>query len=293
MKILNKYFIYAAALVIAATAASCNNSGKKSDGKTEPAAETAKSPATDSAALAFDPEILEEEPVFVIKTDMGDIKIKLYKQTPLHRDNFVKLASERFYDGILFHRVIEGFMIQTGDPLTKNPEASAKYGTGGPGYNVAAEILPDFHHKKGAVAAARKGDTVNPQRESSGSQFYIVQGRTYRSGELDTLELIKNIPIRKKAIAKYYTPIRPEMLKIDRKGMFEALAAENVCCNVHYIPTYYFPYYQKLGYRKGLCPKAEKLYEEILSLPLYYAMSDQDVEDVIEAVRRICAYYAK
>lgn len=175
MKILNKYFIYAAALVIAATAASCNNSGKKSDGKTEPAAETAKSPATDSAALAFDPEILGEEPVFVIKTDMGDIKIKLYKQTPLHRDNFVKLASERFYDGILFHRVIEGFMIQTGDPLTKNPEASAKYGTGGPGYNVAAEILPDFHHKKGAVAAARKGDTVNPQRESSGSQFYIVE----------------------------------------------------------------------------------------------------------------------
>ena len=91
----------------------------------------------------------------------------------------------------------------------------------------------------------------------------------------------------------YILRIRPEMLKIDRKGMFEALAAENVCCNVHYIPTYYFPYYQKLGYRKGLCPKAEKLYEEILSLPLYYAMSDQDVEDVIEAVRRICAYYAK
>ena len=91
----------------------------------------------------------------------------------------------------------------------------------------------------------------------------------------------------------YILRIRPEMLKIDRKGMFEALAAENVCCNVHYIPTYYFPYYQKLGYRKGLCPKAEKLYEEILSLPLYYAMSDQDVEDVIEAVHRICAYYAK
>ena len=91
----------------------------------------------------------------------------------------------------------------------------------------------------------------------------------------------------------YILRIRPEMLKIDRKGMFEALAAENICCNVHYIPVYYFPYYQKLGYRKGLCPKAEKLYEEILSLPLYYAMSDQDVEDVIEAVRRICAYYAK
>ncbi len=91
----------------------------------------------------------------------------------------------------------------------------------------------------------------------------------------------------------YILRIRPETLRIDRKGFFEAMAAENICCNVHYIPVYYFPYYQKLGYHKGLCPKAEKLYEEILSLPLYYALSDRDVEDVIEAVRRICAWFAK
>ena len=82
-------------------------------------------------------------------------------------------------------------------------------------------------------------------------------------------------------------------LQIGRKEFFEALDAENVCCNVHYIPTYYFPYYERLGYRRGLCPRAEKLYEEIISLPLYYAMTDQDVQDVIEAVKKVADYYSK
>lgn len=91
----------------------------------------------------------------------------------------------------------------------------------------------------------------------------------------------------------YILRIVPERLTIDRKQFFEALAAENVCCNVHYIPTYYFPYYEKLGYKKGLCPNAEKLYEEMLSLPLYYAMTDADVESVIEAVTKIALYYEK
>lgn len=91
----------------------------------------------------------------------------------------------------------------------------------------------------------------------------------------------------------YILRIKPEKLSIDRKEFFEALGAENISCNVHYIPTYYFPYYQKLGYQKGICPKAEKLYEEIISLPLYYGMSDQDVEDVIAAVEKIVQYYAR
>ena len=82
-------------------------------------------------------------------------------------------------------------------------------------------------------------------------------------------------------------------LSIDRRQFFDALAAENICCNVHYIPTYYFPYYEKLGYQRGLCPKAEKLYEEIITLPLYYSMTDQDVADVIEAVTKIAAYYSR
>ena len=118
---------------------------------------------------------LPAEPVMDIVTDMGTIKVKLYSQTPLHRDNFVKLASEGFYDGVLFHRVINGFMIQTGDPLSKDPSKADLYGTGGPGYTIPAEIVPGLTHKKGALAAARRGDAANPKKESSGSQFYIVQ----------------------------------------------------------------------------------------------------------------------
>lgn len=102
----------------------------------------------------------------------------------------------------------------------------------------------------------------------------------------------EEIPESDTARHLYILRIRPERLSIGRRQFFDALAAENICCNVHYIPVYYFPQYQKLGYRKGLCPKAEKLYEEIITLPLYYGMSDRDVEDVIAAVEKIAGYYA-
>lgn len=118
---------------------------------------------------------IPDEPVLLIQTSMGDITVKLYKETPLHRDNFVKLVRQGYYNGILFHRVIPGFMIQCGDPFTKQQGKEAQYGTGGPGYTIPAEIVPDKTHKKGALAAARRGDNVNPNRESSGSQFYLVQ----------------------------------------------------------------------------------------------------------------------
>lgn len=151
------------ALGIIAMAPACGNSGQKQNKEKE------------EKTMAFDASTLSEEPVLDIKTDLGTIKVKLYKQTPQHRDNFVKLASEGYYDGLLFHRVINGFMIQTGDPLTKDPSQAAKYGTGGPGYTIPAEIVPGLTHKKGALAAARRGDAANPMKESSGSQFYIVQ----------------------------------------------------------------------------------------------------------------------
>ena len=118
---------------------------------------------------------LPDEPVFDIITSMGVIKIKLYADTPKHRENFAKLALEKYYDGTLFHRVINGFMIQAGDPLTKDAANKAKFGTGGPDYTVPAEFVADHKHKKGALAAARRGDAVNPYKESSGSQFYLVQ----------------------------------------------------------------------------------------------------------------------
>ena len=120
-------------------------------------------------------QALPDEPVFDIETKLGTIRVRLYSDTPKHRDNFAKLALSGFYDGVLFHRVIANFMIQTGDPLTKKSENEPQFGTGGPGYQIEAEIVPTHHHKKGALAAARKGDIANPLKESSGSQFYIVQ----------------------------------------------------------------------------------------------------------------------
>ncbi len=118
---------------------------------------------------------LPAEPEFDIITTLGTIRVKLYSNTPKHRDNFARLAFEGYYDGILFHRVINGFMIQAGDPLSKDESAKASWGTGGPGYTVPAEMVPENKHLKGALAAARRGDRANPLRESSGSQFYIVQ----------------------------------------------------------------------------------------------------------------------
>lgn len=118
---------------------------------------------------------LPAEPVFVITTNLGTMKIKLYSKTPKHRDNFAKLAMAGYYDDLLFHRVIKGFMIQGGDPFSRDTARVAQYGQGGPGYTIPAEIIPEYTHKKGAVAAARRGDSANPNRESSGSQFYIVQ----------------------------------------------------------------------------------------------------------------------
>ncbi len=158
---------------------SCGNNARKAEEQARKAAEKA---TADSLAAAEQSQRtmekiaqLPEEPVFDIITSMGVIKVRLYSKTPKHRENFEKLALEKFYDGILFHRVINGFMIQTGDPLSKNPANKASFGTGGPGYNVPAEFVPEYTHKKGALAAARRGDAANPLKESSGSQFYIVQ----------------------------------------------------------------------------------------------------------------------
>lgn len=123
----------------------------------------------------------------IISTSYGDMKVKLYDETPQHRDNFIKLAKEGFYDGLLFHRVIQQFMIQGGDPNSKNAQPGQQLGAGGPGYTVPAEFNPNFIHKKGALSAARQGDQVNPKKASSGSQFYIVQGKPASAQELQYL----------------------------------------------------------------------------------------------------------
>lgn len=124
----------------------------------------------------------------VIETSLGNIELLLYDDTPLHRDNMIKLINEGFYDGQLFHRVINYFMIQGGDPHSKGAEKGQRLGIGGPGYTIEAEIRDNHFHKKGALAAARKGDAVNPEKRSSGSQFYIVQGRVLNEPQLTTLQ---------------------------------------------------------------------------------------------------------
>lgn len=128
-----------------------------------------------------------------IETSLGDIKVKLYDETPLHRDNFIKLAKEGTYNGTLFHRVIKDFMIQAGDPESKNAPKGKMLGSGDVGYTVPAEfIYPQYFHKKGTLSAARQGDNVNPKKESSGCQFYIVTGQVYNDSTLLNMEQQKN-----------------------------------------------------------------------------------------------------
>ena len=128
-----------------------------------------------------------------MKTQFGDMTLLLYEGTPKHRDNFLKLAEKGFYDSLLFHRVIENFMVQGGDPASKNSKPGMGLGSGGPGYTIPAEFSPQYIHKKGAIAAARTGDQVNPEKRSSGSQFYIVHGSPIPINILKSFEEDKKI----------------------------------------------------------------------------------------------------
>ena len=133
-------------------------------------------------------EMSSTTPLVRISTNYGDIVVRLYDETPQHRDNFLKLAREGYYDNTLFHRVIKDFMIQGGDPDSKGAPAGKRLGTGGPEYTIPAEfVYPQYYHKRGALSAARQADQVNPERRSSGSQFYVVWGKTYSEKELTQL----------------------------------------------------------------------------------------------------------
>lgn len=136
---------------------------------------------------------MEKETVLKIETSMGDIKVKLYNETPKHRDNFIKLAKDGTYNGTLFHRVIKDFMVKAGDPESKNAPKGKMLGSGDVGYTVPAEfVYPKYFHKKGALSAARQGDEVNPKKESSGCQFYIVTGKVFNDSTLLNMEQQKN-----------------------------------------------------------------------------------------------------
>ncbi len=175
-------------------------------------------------------EAQENKNIVLIETSMGNIKIKLYDETPQHRDNFLKLAGEGFYDSLLFHRVIKEFMIQGGDPDSKGAPAGKQLGSGGPGYQVPAEIVyPKLFHKRGALSAARTADQVNPLKESSGSQFYIVWGAVYSDAQLSGMEEQKV----QQAMQAYFNSLAAErkdsiqkMYNADDNAGLEALQSE-------------------------------------------------------------------
>lgn len=169
-------------------------------------------------------------PTVLITTTMGDIKVRLYDETPKHRDNFMKLVSENYYDSILFHRVIKNFMVQTGDPTSKTAGPDTPLGSGDPSYTIEAEIdYPKFFHKYGALAAARTSDQINPERRSSGSQFYIVTGNKYTAGQLAQMEQRMTQQAMQdyfqKLTAEYQDTIKSFYKSGDKEGL-EALRQE-------------------------------------------------------------------
>jgi cyclophilin family peptidyl-prolyl cis-trans isomerase len=171
---------------------------------------TKEEPKTKEVVKETVEEIKEEEPQLILpklvemNTNYGKIIIKIYEGTPLHRENFAKLIAQNYYDGLLFHRVIKDFMIQAGDPNSKNAPLSTPLGNGGPSYTVPAEISQKFYHKKGALCAARQGDNVNPEQRSSGSQFYFVTGAVYSIGDLQQMENRINQQAKSGLMRKYW-----------------------------------------------------------------------------------------
>ena len=194
-----------------------------------------------------------------IQTMLGDIVVRLYDETPIHRDNFVKLVKEGYYDGTLFHRVIKDFMIQGGDPDSKGAPAGKMLGVGGPDYTLEAEIKDGLFHKRGALAAARQGDEVNPERRSSGSQFYIVWGQIYNEGQLKQfskqLKMQKIQAVFNQLAAAHRDEIMQMRRNRDRAGLQELqdrLAAEAEKQAADY---------------KGLTEEQQKIYSTIGGTP--------------------------
>jgi cyclophilin family peptidyl-prolyl cis-trans isomerase len=167
------------------------------------------------------PTIHDSDAVVLIQTAFGEIKVQLYHQTPLHKQNFLKLVREGFYNHTTIHRIVKEFIIQGGDPLSRDPAKIHLAGEGGPGYEIPAEILPQFFHKRGALCAARAQDTINPFRRSNGSQFYIVHGRTYTAAELDTIEAAIRTNQRNAYIPVFFS--KPEnrwIREIDKEKLY-------------------------------------------------------------------------
>lgn len=165
----------------------------------------------------------EKDYIVELKTSKGNIKIYLYNDTPKHKENFIRLVKDGFYDGLLFHRVIRDFMIQTGDPQSKNANHREKLGSGDPGYTIPAEFNKKLFHEKGAVAAARQPDQINPEKASSGSQFYIVHGQKFSREALtinqDLLFSYFSMLLSKEG----YEELRDEVMRLQVEQKYDSL----------------------------------------------------------------------
>lgn len=171
-------------------------------------------------------------PNIILHTTEGDIRVCLYDETPIHRDNFLRLCREGYYNDTLFHRVIRDFMIQGGDPDSRDASPTQQLGAGGPDYTLEAEILPTLFHRRGTLAAARQGDEVNPERRSSGSQFYITWGQVYNDGQLRQLERQLTMMAEQQAFQRLAAERKAQIMDLrrnrDRDGLMalqEQLAA--------------------------------------------------------------------
>lgn len=178
-----------ALILLLCNATGCKNQENSSQAtKAQPAVTTAEEAAPAAPAASKTDYSAIKGSVVKINTKFGDMVVRLYDETPKHRDNFLKLAEEKYYDGLLFHRCIKSFMIQGGDPNSRGASMNQMLGNGGPGYTVPAEFNPQLIHKRGALCAARQGDQVNPAKASSGSQFYIVAGQKWNEMQLAQIE---------------------------------------------------------------------------------------------------------
>lgn len=213
--------------------------------------------------------------------DMTTLSFHPVKTVTCGEGGAVLTNSEEYYQKLLLYRA---------HGITRN-EAQMEHESHGPWYYE--QIALGYNYRITDMQAALLMSQLDKLPLFSARRKEIVKAYDEAFSKLPQLFVQREIPESDTTRHLYILRIKPEGLSIDRKQFFEALGAENVCCNVHYIPTYYFPYYEGLGYEKGSCPKAEKLYEEMLSLPLYYAMTDEDVADVIAAVTKIAEYFAK
>lgn len=211
-----------------------------------------------------------------ISTNLGNIKIRLYENTPRHSENFLKLVKAHHYDSLLFHRVIGDFMIQGGSSDSRHAPKGMAVGMSNPGYTIEAEIRPEYRHFKGALAAARQGDEVNPEKRSSGEQFYLVQGKTYTDQELDQIEKRKWLAAKNQLGDRLFKPLQEEFQRYKKTGQHQK--ADSL---LQYVNEEIGKQYAENPYK--MSPETREMYKSVGGTPFLdgdYTVFGEIVEDM-------------